>query len=118
MIQLKRLSDPPAAEDGARVFAERAWPRGVEKDAAKLEEWSKDAAPTDLLRDWFAADAGKRDTFRKRYFKELSAKPKEKLIERLLQFARRGMLTLLHTAADETLSSAAALKDYLEGVEA
>ena len=117
MIQLKRITDSPVAEDGARVFVERQWPRGVEKDAAKLEEWTKDAAPSDLLRDWFAGDAAKWETFRKRYFKELSAKPKEKSIERLLQFARRGTLTLLHTAADETHNAAAALKDYLEGAK-
>ena len=117
MIQSKKIQEAPAAEDGSRVFVERQWPRGVEKDAAKLEEWAKDAAPSDMLRDWFADDAGKWETFRKRYFKELSGKPKEKLIERLLQFARRGTLTLLHSSENAEHNAAVALKEFLEGAK-
>jgi ribokinase len=36
MVQIKRIYDPPAPENGFRVLVDRAWPRGVEKvDAAR-----------------------------------------------------------------------------------
>jgi len=36
-IQLKRAYDPPAEGEGFRVLVERVWPRGVRKDALKLD---------------------------------------------------------------------------------
>ena len=45
MIQIKRAYDPPAKTNGLRILVERLWPRGIKKEALKLNAWLKDAAP-------------------------------------------------------------------------
>ena len=42
MIQIKRVYDPAAKEDGAQFFVERLWPRGMKKEALPMHrrfEW-------------------------------------------------------------------------------
>ncbi len=55
-IALKRVYEEPVAEDGYRVLVDRLWPRGVSEDRARLDEWVKEAAPSDQLRKWFHHD--------------------------------------------------------------
>jgi uncharacterized protein YeaO (DUF488 family) len=50
MIRIKRVYDPPAKDDGARVLVERLWPRGMKKEALHMEAWCKEVAPTNELR--------------------------------------------------------------------
>ena len=45
-IRVRRVYDEPTPEDGARVLVDRVWPRGMRKDAARLDEWAKDVAPS------------------------------------------------------------------------
>ena len=52
-IQIKRIYEKPASADGMRILVDRLWPRGVSKDAAALDLWSKEIAPTPGLRTWF-----------------------------------------------------------------
>lgn len=112
MIRIKRVYSPPAKEDGKRFLVDRLWPRGIKKEALKLEAWLKEAAPSDSLRRWFGHDPGKWREFQRRYAKELDAKPG--LWEPLLTAARKGDLTLLFAAKDEERNNAVALKSYLE----
>jgi uncharacterized protein YeaO (DUF488 family) len=51
-MRVRRVYDEPSPEDGARVLVDRVWPRGMRKDAASLDEWAKDVAPTTELRTW------------------------------------------------------------------
>jgi uncharacterized protein YeaO (DUF488 family) len=37
MIQIKRVYDPAAKEDGAQFFVERLWPRGMKKEALPMD---------------------------------------------------------------------------------
>jgi uncharacterized protein YeaO (DUF488 family) len=53
MIQIKRVYEPAAKEDGARFLVERLWPRGMKKEAMQMDAWCGDAAPSDELRRWF-----------------------------------------------------------------
>ena len=62
----------PRPEDGARVLVDRVWPRGMRKDAARLDEWAKDVAPSTELRTWYRHDPAKFDEFRRRYTAELA----------------------------------------------
>ena len=41
-IRLKRAYENPAKGDGCRILVERLWPRGLSKEAAKLDLWAKD----------------------------------------------------------------------------
>src|SRR6266576_325765 len=38
-IRIKRVYDPPGAEDGLRILIDRLWPRGVAKSRLKLDAW-------------------------------------------------------------------------------
>ena len=51
-IRVRRVYDDPSPEDGARVLVDREWPRGLRKDAARLDEWAKDVAQSTELRTW------------------------------------------------------------------
>jgi uncharacterized protein YeaO (DUF488 family) len=53
-IRVRRV-DAPSPEDGARVLVDRVWPRGLRKDAARLDAWAKDVAPSTELRTWYPA---------------------------------------------------------------
>ena len=35
-VRIKRVYEPPAPDDGARILIDRLWPRGVKKEAAEL----------------------------------------------------------------------------------
>jgi len=35
-IKVKRIYDPPSAEDGVRLLVDRIWPRGLSKEAVTL----------------------------------------------------------------------------------
>jgi uncharacterized protein YeaO (DUF488 family) len=73
MIKLKRAYEPAAREDGTRFLVERLWPRGVKKDALRVDAWLKDVAPSTELRQWFGHDPAKWPEFQRRYRAELNA---------------------------------------------
>ncbi|MCM8748672.1 DUF488 domain-containing protein [Thermomicrobiaceae bacterium CFH 74404] len=112
MIRIKRVYEPPAAEDGQRFLVERLWPRGLRKDAMLLDGWLREVAPSDGLRRWFDHDPAKWDEFRRRYAAELDERPES--WRPLLEAARQGPITLLFSARDTEHNNAVALKAYLE----
>ncbi len=111
-LWLRRAYDTPGRSDGQRVLVDRLWPRGVSKDALKLNDWAKDIAPSEALRDWFGHDADKWDEFRRRYAKELDANPE--VVQALRDRLAKGRVTLVYAAKDTAHNNAAALKAYLE----
>lgn len=108
----KRIYDDPDPDDGTRVLVDRLWPRGVSKAEAQLDEWLKSVAPSDELREWYDHDNERWDQFRTRYRSELdeTADP----VERLLDYAASGRVTLLYAARDRDHNNAVVLKQYLE----
>lgn len=112
MITLKRAYDPKSRSDGRRFLVERLWPRGVSKDALKLDDWLKDVAPSTELRKWFGHDPAKWDRFRARYFRELDAHPDA--WRPIRTAARKGTVTLVYSSHDETHNAAVALREYLQ----
>lgn len=70
-IRIKRVYEPPARGDGARVLVDRLWPRGVAKERARLEFWARDLAPSTELRKWFGHSPTRWREFRRRYLIEL-----------------------------------------------
>ncbi len=111
IFKVKRAYDPPAKTDGARFLVDRLWPRGVKKDALKIEGWVKDASPSDVLRREFHAVPEKWDEFRHRYFKELDAHPE--FWTPLLEAVRHRPVTLIYAARDTAHNNAVALAEYL-----
>jgi hypothetical protein len=50
-LNLKRAYEAPAPANGRRVLVDRLWPRGLKKEAAALNRWAKDLAPSNEVRD-------------------------------------------------------------------
>jgi len=113
MIKVKRVYDRPSRDDGARILVDRLWPRGLSKEAAALDTWLKDVAPSAELRKWYGHDASKWKEFKKRYASELA--DKEELLQQLGDRSRAGTVTLLFATREERYNNATALKEMLEG---
>jgi uncharacterized protein YeaO (DUF488 family) len=108
-IRLKRVYDPAEPEDGTRVLVDRLWPRGLSRDAAKLDQWLKDVAPSTELRRWFGHDPAKWAEFRRRYEAELAHNP---ALEELRAIIRRDKrVTLLFGARDVVHNDAVVLRE-------
>lgn len=113
-IKIKRIyAAAPARGDGKRILVDRVWPRGVSRDAAKLDAWLKDIAPTADLRKWFGHDPDKWNEFYDRYWEELDAHEDD--LDRLRKWASAGAVTLLYGAKDERHNQAVVLRDRLQG---
>lgn len=112
MVKIKRVYDSPSRDDGKRILVDRLWPRGINKENAKIDEWLKNIAPSDELRKWFSHDPSKWQEFINRYIKEL--KGQRELIERLKAEARIGTVTLLFAARDIEHNNAIVLRDVIE----
>ncbi|MFZ1864376.1 MAG: DUF488 domain-containing protein [Polyangiales bacterium] len=112
-IQVKRVYEKPARLDGCRILVDRIWPRGLSKDAAALDGWMKEVAPSAELRKWFGHEPSRWPAFKKRYFRELDRQ--DDLLERLLETCSGETMTLLFGAKDCEHNNAVALKEYLEG---
>jgi uncharacterized protein YeaO (DUF488 family) len=112
-IRVRRVYDEPSPADGTRVLVDRVWPRGLRKDAARLDEWAKDAAPSAELRTWYRHDPAKFGEFRRRYAAELAEPGLREALARLRALAADGPLTLLTATKDLSLSQAAVLAGLL-----
>lgn len=110
-IQLKRVYEPAAPEDGWRVLVDRVWPRGMHKEQVAADAWLKDVAPSTKLRQWFGHERAKWEEFRQRYALELDANPDA--VAPLVAAAKSGRLTLLYAARDAECNQAVALRAYL-----
>ena len=111
-IAIKRVYAEPGADDGYRILVDRLWPRGLRKEAAHLDLWLKDIAPSPALRTWFGHDPARFAEFRERYVAELKANTDAVAeIERILA---QIPVTLVYAAHDEAHNHAVVLKDFLE----
>lgn len=113
-IKLKRAYAISEPDDGFRVLVDRLWPRGLSKDAAGIDLWVKEIAPSTALRKWFGHDSLKWNQFRDRYFQELDHNPQA--VGQLRALLRQGLVTLVYAARDQRYNDAVALKEYLESV--
>jgi|SRR5215469_15995446 len=114
MVRIARVYESAAKSDGYRVLVDRLWPRGLKKEAAKLDEWMKEIGPSDALRKWFGHQPARWKEFEKRYRAELGKKIE--LIGQLRDAEKKhGTLTLLYGAKDEEHNQAVVLRDLLKG---
>jgi uncharacterized protein YeaO (DUF488 family) len=114
-IRVRRVYEEPAAEDGTRVLVDRVWPRGLRKQAARLDDWAKDVAPSTGLRTWYEHDPAKFEEFRRRYTAELAEPAARAALARISAVAADGPVTLLTATKDPSLSQAAVLAGLLRG---
>ncbi len=111
-LKVKRVYDPPSADDGIRYLVDRLWPRGLKKEQLQLIAWLKDASPSNQLRRRFGHDPRRWDEFQQAFAAELDANPTA--WQPILNVALRETVTLLFGARDTEHNNAVALKCYLE----
>ena len=111
-LQVKRVYTTPQPDDGLRILVDRLWPRGLAKEAAAVDEWVKECAPSVELRRWFAHERAKWNEFKRKYFAEL--KRKEDLLAPIRASSKKGRVTLLFGASDTECNNAVALMEYLK----
>ncbi|MFE2266222.1 DUF488 domain-containing protein [Streptomyces griseosporeus] len=113
-VRVRRVYEPPEPDDGLRVLVDRLWPRGLAKDAARVDEWPKGLTPSTELRRWYHAGEGSFEEFRERYEAELAGEEAAGLLDGLRGSARTGPVTLLTASKDPERSHAAVLADLLK----
>lgn len=114
-LRVRRAYDPPAPDDGCRVLVDRLWPRGLKREAAGIDHWLRELAPSNELRTWFAHDPARWDEFRRRYAAELQAPAAAPALAELRGLiAAHPVVTLLYGARDTACNNAEALRGWLE----
>ena len=111
VINIKRVYEKSAQEDGIRILVDRLWPRGLTKEKAGVDVWLKEIAPSTALRQWFGHDPAKWAEFQKRYHEELKKNPAQ--VALLKEQAKKGAVTLVYGAEDEKHNEALVLKKLL-----
>ncbi len=115
-VRLKRVYLKPAPEDGARVLVDRLWPRGLTKQAAALDAWLKDLAPSNELRKWFHEHPQQRSKFRQRYLHELNSEEAAAALQQLYEIRNQNAeLTLLFASKNEDYNNASVLRELVDG---
>ena len=115
MLNIKRIYDNPADDDGYRILVDRIWPRGVSKERAKLDRWAKtEVTPTTDLRKWFAHDPAKFDEFKARYIEQLNSRPEAaQFADDVRNLLHDANITLLYAARDPHINHVVILRDWL-----
>ncbi|SDW64447.1 Uncharacterized conserved protein YeaO, DUF488 family [Marinococcus luteus] len=116
-IQLKRIYQAPEQDDGYRILIDGVWPRGIAKDKAKVDEWSRDVAPSKELRQWFSHDPDKFGEFKEKYRQELQQNNEQaEALDQLKKTVRehQKQVTLVFAAKEETYNHARVLKEILD----
>jgi uncharacterized protein YeaO (DUF488 family) len=110
-VRIKRIYDPAESGDGYRVMVDHVWPRSVSRERAQLDQWARELAPSDELRNWFSHVPERFEEFRARYRRELAAHPE--LVDKLGNHATDGRLTIVYAARDREHNNAAVLAELL-----
>lgn len=111
-ILIKRIYDDYDKHDGFRILVDRLWPRGVSKENAHIDEWAKEVAPSNELRQWFGHVPEKFTEFAKRYRQELESSQAFAELQQLV--AKHPNVTLVYGAKDELHNQAVVLQQLLD----
>lgn len=111
-LKLKRVYELPEESDGYRVLADRLWPRGIKKEAAQIDIWLKEVAPSTALRKWFNHEPEKWQEFVSKYKSELRDSD---VLDDLKSLVRKHKtITLLYGSKDEKYNHAVVLRMVLK----
>jgi uncharacterized protein YeaO (DUF488 family) len=111
-IRIKRVYEQPDPGDGTRILVDRLWPRGISKEAAKIDYWARTISPSGEIRKWYGHDPARWAEFQRRYAAELDGQAGE--VALLLKKIEQGPATFLYGSTENKLNNANALKLYLE----
>src|SRR3954470_19983631 len=115
LIRVKRAYDKPALSDGLRLLIESKWPRGLAKDASRIDLWLPALAPSETLVKWFS-HPGMLSALQRKYFSELKTPQATQALEQIYNYLLQDkIITLLYAGDDPVLNGAMLLKDLLDG---
>lgn len=97
-IVTKRIYEPPAATDGARVLIMRYWPRGIRKD--KIDVWLRELAPVVPLLRAYLDGTITWAQYTPRYLAGLARPEAQPALAEVRRLARDRRVTLLCGCAD------------------
>ncbi len=112
-IAIKRVYQPRARGDGARVLVDRLWPRGLRKADADLDQWRTDLSPSTELRQFYGHRPERFFEFSNRYRSELRRRAAVDAISEIIELSDRGPVTLLTASRDLEHSEVAVLARHL-----
>ncbi|HEU0256588.1 MAG TPA: DUF488 family protein [Microbacteriaceae bacterium] len=110
-VRIKRVYEAAEAGDGYRILVDRIWPRGLTKEAARVDEWLKEAGPSTQLRKWFGHVPERFEEFAARYRDELRGS--EALGRLRLATTEHDVVTLVYSAKDTVHNQAVVLREEL-----
>ncbi|MBI3867382.1 MAG: DUF488 family protein [Verrucomicrobia bacterium] len=115
-LSVKRVYEKPAREDGTRVLVDRLWPRGLTKEAAAVDVWLRELAPSNDLRKWFHENRAAWTVFRRQYARELRNPEATRALQQLYELmSRKKSITLLFASTNLERNNGVALKKMVEG---
>ncbi|MGH9070544.1 MAG: DUF488 family protein, N3 subclade [Acidimicrobiales bacterium] len=105
-----------------RVLVDRLWPRGISRQDAPFNKWSKDVAPSQELRKWYGHVPERFSEFDRRYREELTRLPAREALAALRAVALTALgqetsnkVVLVTATKDLERSGAAVLREVLAG---
>jgi len=111
-VEIARVYEDP--EPGTlRVLVDGLWPRGMAKGDYRIDEWSKDIAPSPVLRRWYGNAPERFPEFARRYRSELESSSAKECLIALQGKAKRKRLVFVTAARDLEHSPAAVLKEMM-----
>lgn len=111
-VRIKRVYDEPVKADGYRILVDRIWPRGVSKTEAHVDEWLKEAGPSNELRHWFGHVPERYEEFAEKYRAELNGS--EVLAQLRERCREHSTVTLVYSAKDTEHNQAVVLQELLK----
>jgi uncharacterized protein YeaO (DUF488 family) len=110
-IRTKHVTEPAAPTDGRRHLIERNWAEKLKDDAIQVDDVLERLAPSEGLRSWEERETEKFDEFSLKYRMELIGADEE--LNKLIDEAEHGPVTLLHAAENRAKSHAHVLAELL-----
>jgi uncharacterized protein YeaO (DUF488 family) len=111
-LMIKCAYEKPSKSDGFRILIDRLWPRGLQKEEAKIDLWLKEIAPSTALRKWFNHEADKWMEFQHVYAKEL--KKRHALVNAIIAELHKHPVSLIYSEKDPELNHTIVLCKQLQ----
>ncbi len=113
-LKAMRVYDLTDETPGYRVLVDRLWPRGLRKEALRLDRWAKEITPSPELRKWFGHMRERFDTFDALYRSELDGSVEARAFARdMAKVLEEQDVLLLYAAKSSGCNHAVILRDWL-----
>lgn len=116
-VYWKRIYEPSDTEDGYRILIDRLWPRGLTKERAAVDHWSKPISPSTPLRQAYHQGLIDYDTFARKYKQELTDNSYyQEFITLIKDHLKVGNVTLMYSNKEPEFTHVSVLQTYIEKI--